>query len=237
MRVTIPTKARLKRVFVYFAGLDKQWYARLMYEKKFVYFSMVAMAGVITVSNILVQYPLGQWLTFGALTYPIAFLITDLVTRSQGLVAAKRVILFGLIVGVFASVVASFYDVTTMRIAIASALAFLVAQVLDSTLFFRLKDLVWWQTPVISSTIGSLVDTFIFFSIAFSASTYMLIADGNLWAQEIIPLFGVGPELPLWVSLALADLGVKLCMVLVLLIPYRLFLQSKADINQEAFDR
>lgn len=191
---------------------------------------MLAMAGVIVVSNVLVQYPLGPWLTYGALTYPLAFLITDLVTRNHGLKVAKQVILVGLIVGILASLLASFFDVTTLRIAIASATAFLVAQILDVKVYLRLQHLAWWKTPVLSSVIGSIVDTFIFFSIAFSATTYALLLDGNVWAQEIAPLLGIGRQFPLWVSLAVADLGIKLLMVLVLLLPYRLLIQNKPHI-------
>lgn len=191
---------------------------------------MLAMAGVIVVSNVLVQYPLGPWLTYGALTYPLAFLITDLVTRNHGLKVAKQVILVGLIVGILASLLASFFDVTTLRIAIASATAFLVAQILDVKVYLRLQHLAWWKTPVLSSVVGSIVDTFIFFSIAFSATTFALLLDGNVWTQEIVPLLGIGRQFPLWVSLAVADLGIKLLMVLVLLLPYRLLIQNKPHI-------
>jgi uncharacterized PurR-regulated membrane protein YhhQ (DUF165 family) len=191
---------------------------------------MLAMSGVIVVSNVLVQYPLGPWLTYGALTYPIAFLITDLVTRNHGLKVAKKVILVGLVAGILASLLASIFDVTTLRIAIASAVAFLVAQTLDVKVFLKLQHLPWWQTPVLSSTIGSVVDTFIFFSVAFSATSYALLADGNVWAQETVQLLGIGREFPLWVSLAVADLGIKLLMVIVLLLPYRYFIKNKPHI-------
>ncbi len=201
-----------------------------MQSKNYIHAMMLAMAGVIVVSNVLVQYPLGPWLTYGALTYPLAFLITDLVTRNHGLKVAKQVILVGLIVGILASLLASFFDVTTLRIAIASATAFLVAQILDVKVYLRLQHLAWWKTPVLSSVVGSIVDTFIFFSIAFSATTFALLLDGNVWTQEIVPLLGIGRQFPLWVSLAVADLGIKLLMVLVLLLPYRLLIQNKPHI-------
>ena len=198
-----------------------------MQSNKFIHYSMIAMAGVIVVSNILVQYPLGLWLTYGALTYPVAFLITDIVTRTHGLKATKKVIVVGFVVGILSSLLATLFDLTTLRIAIASAVAFLVAQSLDVKIFLRLKDQTWWQSPAISSTISSVVDTFIFFSIAFSATTFAFMIDGNVWAQDIVPLLGVGRELPLWVSLATADLGIKFLMVLVLLIPYRYLTQKQ----------
>jgi uncharacterized integral membrane protein (TIGR00697 family) len=182
---------------------------------------MLAMGSIIAVSNVLVQYPLGTWLTYGALTYPVAFLVTDLANRAYGPEGAKRVILIGFLVGIVASLCATVLALTTFRIAIASATAFLVAQLLDVKVFDRLRNLPWWQTPALSSAIGSVVDTFLFFGIAFSATTYLLIADGNDWALEVVPLLGIGRELPLWVSLAFADLGIKLAMIFVLLLPYR----------------
>lgn len=181
---------------------------------------------VVILSNILVQYPLGAWLTFGAITYPFAFLVTDIVNRLHGQAQAKRVIIFGVIVGIMASVVAAFFAVTTLRIAIASATAFLVAQLFDIKIFDRFRNLAWWKGPAISSAVGSVVDTFLFFGIAFSAATYVLMADGNSWALEPAPLLGVGPVLPLWVSLAVADLGVKMVMLLALLLPYRLLTRN-----------
>ncbi len=185
------------------------------------------MGTVVIFSNILVQYPLGAWLTWGALTYPLAFLVTDIVNRLRGQADARRVIFFGLVVGILASLVAAFFEVTTLRIALASATAFLVAQLFDVQVFDRLRNLPWWQGPAISSALGSVVDTFLFFSIAFSGLTYALLADGNNWALELAPLLGVGPVLPLWVSLAVADLGIKIVMLLVLLVPYRVLTKSK----------
>lgn len=181
----------------------------------------LAMGGVIIASNILVQYPLGNWLTYGALTYPLAFLVTDLITRNYGQASARRVIAVGFVVGVLSSITASLFALTTLRIALASASAFLIAQLLDVKIFTHLQHYTWWQRPAISSTLASLVDTFIFFSIAFSATTFLILPDHNLWAQELTPFLGTGKEFPLWVSLAVADLLIKLVMVLILLLPYR----------------
>ena len=188
-----------------------------------IYWFIGAMGLVIVLSNILVQYQLGEWLTYGALTYPLSFLVTDIVTRLRGAPQARHVISIGFIVGIICSLLASLVDLTTFRIAIGSDTAFYVAQTLDVYVFsnLRARGFTWWKTPIISSTIGSFVDTFIFFSIAFSAFTFALLMDANDWAQELIPLLGFGPILPLWVSLAVADLGVKLILLPLLLIPYR----------------
>ena len=194
-------------------------YISAMIRKLWVF--MAAMGGVIALSNVLVQYQLGDWLTYGALTYPLAFLVTDVVTRLHGSVAARRVIGVGFVVGIICSFLAELVDLTTLRIAIGSATAFIVAQSLDVQVFEHLRNLAWWKTPIISSTIGSLIDTFIFFSIAFSGVTYAVFADGNDWALEQIPLLGIGPVFPLWVSLAVADLFVKIVLLPILLIPYR----------------
>jgi queuosine precursor transporter len=191
---------------------------------------ILAMSAVIVVSNMLVQYPLGQWLTWGALTFPFAFLITDLVTRFHGTDNAKKVIGMGLLVGIVFSFLASFFSLTTLRIAVASATAFLIAQLTDMKLFDSLRNLAWWKTPIISSTVGSVLDTFLFFGIAFSAFTFALSPDGNSWAMEAVPLLGFGPETALWISLAIADLGIKLLMVLVMLIPYRVLIRRNKQL-------
>lgn len=182
---------------------------------------IIAMTVVIVVSNILVQYQLGQWLTWGALTFPFAFLVTDLVTRFYGVKTAKKVIGAGLVAGIVFSFIASFFSITTLRIAIASATAFLVAQLTDMKIFDSLRNLAWWKTPVISSTVGSILDTFLFFGIAFSALTFTVFPDDHTWAMESVPFLGFGPEVALWVSLAAADLGIKLLILIILLVPYR----------------
>ena len=192
---------------------------------------MAAMGGVIALSNVLVQYQLGNWLTYGALTYPLAFLVTDVVTRHYGSASARRVIGVGFAVGILCSFLAELVDLTTLRIAIGSAVAYFVAQSLDVRVFEHFRNLTWWKTPIISSTIGSVVDTFIFFSIAFSGVTFAFLSDGNDWALENVPLLGIGPVLPLWVSLALADLFVKIILLPVLLIPYRALTQNPDDIS------
>ncbi|KPQ08806.1 MAG: hypothetical protein HLUCCA09_01080 [Rhodobacteraceae bacterium HLUCCA09] len=184
---------------------------------------ILAMAAIVVASNILVQYLLGDWLTWGALTYPLAFLVTDLMTRLYGPALARQVVFTGFIVGVFCSLVASQFDATTFRIAVGSGTAFLVAQLLDVSVFDRMRGRAWWQAPLASTLIGSTVDTALFFSIAFAAAFNALEpANAPTWAQETLPLLGAGPVAPLWVSLAVADWGVKLTLALIALIPFRL---------------
>lgn len=190
---------------------------------------IVAMAAVVLASNILVQHLLGDWLTWGALTYPLAFLVTDLTNRALGPAAARRVVAAGFVVGVLASLVASRFvnefgdPLVTLRIALGSGLAFLTAQLLDVAIFDRLRAGAWWRAPLLSSLVGSAVDTAIFFSVAFSAAFLFLDpADPNGWAREIVPLLGFGPAAPLWVSLAVADFGVKLALAAAALAPFRL---------------
>ncbi|MFN3260870.1 MAG: queuosine precursor transporter [Pikeienuella sp.] len=190
---------------------------------------IVAMAAVVLASNILVQHLLGDWLTWGALTYPLAFLVTDLTNRALGPAAARRVVAAGFVVGVVASLIASRFvnefgdPLVTLRIALGSGLAFLTAQLLDVAIFDRLRAGAWWRAPLLSSLFGSAVDTAIFFSVAFSAAFLFLDpADPNGWAREIVPLLGFGPAAPLWVSLAVADFGVKLALAAAALAPFRL---------------
>ncbi len=188
---------------------------------------IAAMALTVVASNILVQFLVGQWLTWGAFVYPIAFLITDLMNRFFGPNAARRVILAGFVVGILCSLVGSqiegeFGPLVTLRIAIGSGTAFLVAQLLDVSIFDRLRKDVWWKAPLVSTLIGSTVDTFLFFFIAFSSQlTFLEPTVGTEWANEPTMLLGFGPELPYWTSLATADLGVKLTLALWLLIPFR----------------
>ncbi|RDC74140.1 VUT family protein [Rhodovulum sp. 12E13] len=184
---------------------------------------ILAMAAIVVASNILVQYLLGDWLTWGALTYPLAFLVTDLMNRLYGPALARQVVFTGFVVGVFCSLVASQFDATTFRIAVGSGTAFLVAQLLDVAVFDRMRGRAWWQAPLASTVIGSTVDTALFFSIAFAAALNGLEpANAPVWAQEALPLLGGGPVAPLWVSLAVADWGVKLTLALIALIPFRL---------------
>jgi queuosine precursor transporter len=186
---------------------------------------VLAMGGLVVASNVLVQYPLGQWLTWGALTFPVAFFITDIATRFYGVRIAQRTIVFGALVGIVASVLASWWSLTTLRIAIASTVAFLFAQLTDMKIFDKLRKFAWWKAPIVSSVIGSTIDTLLFFGIAFSALTFTILPDANVWATEIVPLWGIGPEAPLWISLALADLVIKLMFALILLVPYRFFIK------------
>jgi uncharacterized integral membrane protein (TIGR00697 family) len=191
---------------------------------------ILAMAVIVTASNILVQFPLGGYLTWGALTYPFAFLVTDLVNRLAGPAAARRVVLAGFAVGVVCSfigtqIMGEFGPLVTLRIAIGSGLAFLVAQLLDVGIFNRLRAGRWWKAPLISTLISSSVDTAIFFTVAFSATmTVLEPANDVSWAAAPTPLIGLGPEAPFWVSLALADWLVKLLLAIAALLPFRLIL-------------
>ena len=182
---------------------------------------ILAMAAIVVASNILVQVLLGDWLTWGAFTYPIAFLVTDVTNRVHGARDARRVVAAGFVVGVICSLIAAGFDKTTMRIAIASGTAFLTAQLLDVAVFDRLRAARgWWQAPLGSTLVGSAVDTLLFFTIAFAA---FLPHDVNTgWANEAVPLLGSGPVLPLWASLAFADWMVKLALALLSLVPFRL---------------
>lgn len=189
---------------------------------------ILAMALVVVASNILVQFLLGNWLTMGALTYPFAFLVTDLTNRLYGARAARIVVLAGFVVGIGCSLIASQmtgpegYPLTTFRIAAGSGLAFLAAQLLDIGVFDRLRQGSWWRAPLVSSLVGSAVDTTLFFSIAFSAAfTFVDPSDNVSWAAETLPLLGFGPMVPLWVSLATADFCVKLTLALISLAPFR----------------
>ncbi len=189
---------------------------------------IAAMATVVVASNILVQFLFGNWLTWGAFTYPVAFLVTDLVNRTYGPRSARTVVFAGFAVGIACSFVGTmiegdFGPLVTRRIAIGSGVAFLTAQLLDIVLFDRLRRGQWWRAPLLSSAMGSLIDTFLFFTIAFSASLSMLEPGNDIaWASELLPLIGVGPIVPLWVSLATADLMVKLAIALIALVPFRL---------------
>lgn len=193
---------------------------------------IVAMAAIVVASNILVQFLFGQWLTWGAFTYPLAFLVTDLTNRLYGAQAARRVVLVGFAVGVVCSLIGTqimgeFGPLVTWRIAIGSGVAFLTAQLLDVAVFDRFRGGAWWRAPLISTLIGSSVDTALFFSIAFSTPLAGLEPGNDVgWANEILPLLGVGPAVPLWVSLAVADWTVKLLLALVALLPFRLIVRK-----------
>ncbi len=191
---------------------------------------ILAMAAVVVASNILVQFLFGNWLTWGAFTYPIAFLITDLMNRIYGVAAARRVVFAGFLVGIICSLIGSqimleFGPAVPLRIAVASAIAFLTAQLLDVSIFDRLRAGVWWKAPLVSTIVGSAVDTALFFTIAFSASITVFGAGADAainWSWEAVPFLGQGAAMPLWVSLAVADWGVKLGVALLALVPFRL---------------
>lgn len=189
---------------------------------------ILAMAATVVASNILVQFLFGQWLTWGAFTYPVAFLITDVMNRAYGVAAARRVVVAGFVVGVLCSLVGTqimgeFGPLVTWRIALGSGLAFLTAQLLDVSVFNRLRGGAWWRAPLASTLIGSSVDTAIFFTVAFSgALAFLEPANDVSWAGEVLPLLGLGPQVPLWVSLAVADWGVKLALAILALVPFRL---------------
>tara|TARA_A100001388_G_scaffold5624_1_gene4123 strand:- start:246 stop:794 length:549 start_codon:yes stop_codon:yes gene_type:complete len=162
---------------------------------------------VVLSSNYLVQFPVKYYglqdiLTYGAFTYPIAFLITDLANRSYGKQIARKIVYFGFVVGISFTLFFStnFSDLISVRIAIGSGTAFIVAQLLDVQIFDKLREKSWYVAPLSSSVIGSTVDTFLFFSISFYAT-------------------GVP-----WFTLSLGDLAIKLLVTLVMLIPFRLLL-------------
>jgi queuosine precursor transporter len=189
--------------------------------------AILAMAAIVVASNILVQVLAGPWLTWGAFTYPFAFLVTDLTNRIHGAAAARRVVLAGFAVGLLCSAVGTqtegeFGPLVTLRVALGSALAFLVAQLLDVTVFDRFRRSRWWHAPLVSTLVGSTLDTLIFFSVAFAAA-FAVLEPGNdvAWANAVVPVLGFGHPAPLWVSLAIADWGVKIALALVALLPFR----------------
>ena len=172
----------------------------------------ILMGVVVVVSNYLVQFPvqlmgLNEILTYGAFSYPVTFLITDLANRAYGKAVAKKVVYIGFVIGILLTLFVStnFEDIISVRIAIGSGVAFFVAQNLDIQIFDRLRKKSWFVAPLYSSTFGSLTDTFLFFSISFYATG--------------IP----------WITLALGDLAVKLIITLVMLIPFKLLLLKIRD--------
>jgi len=189
---------------------------------------IIAMAAIVLASNILVQFPLGPFLTWGALTYPFAFLVGDLVNRLQGAPAARRVVIAGFVTGILCSLIGTqiqgeFGPLVTLRVALGSGLAYLVAQMTDVSIFARLRRDVWWKAPLVSTFVSSTIDTVIFFSIAFAAMfTFLEPAVDVSWAAEPAPLLGVGPVAPFWVSLALGDWCVKIALALAALVPFRI---------------
>jgi len=169
----------------------------------------VLMGVVVLSSNYLVQFPIKYYnleeiLTYGAFTYPIAFLITDLANRSYGKLVAKKIVYIGFIIGIVFTLFFStnFSDLISVRIAIGSGTAFIIAQLLDVKIFDQLRNKKWFVAPLTSSFIGSIVDTFLFFSISF-----------------------YGTEIP-WITLSFGDLVIKILVALIMLIPFRLLLNT-----------
>ncbi|WP_435113763.1 queuosine precursor transporter [Candidatus Pelagibacter bacterium nBUS_36] len=168
----------------------------------------VLMGVVVLSSNYLVQFPINYYglneiLTYGAFSYPVAFLITDLANRFYGKFVARKIVYFGFFIGIIFTLLFStdFADLISIRIAIGSGIAFIAAQLLDIQIFDHLRKKEWFIAPLTSSVIGSIVDTFLFFSISFYAT-----------------------EVP-WVTLSLGDLAVKLFVSLIMLVPFKILLK------------
>ena len=187
----------------------------------FVYLSL-AMGLVVISSNFLVQFPIHHFgleeiLTYGAFSYPITFLITDLCNRAYGKFVARKIVYFGFIIGVLLTLIIStnFDDIISIRIAFGSGIAFFIAQNLDISIFDRLrKNVKWFIAPLYSSLLGSLIDTFLFFTISF---------------------YNTGVP---WVTLAIGDFLVKLLIALIMLIPFRLFINKIKDFsNKESYNK
>lgn len=184
-------------------------------------FPVLAMCLVVAASNILVQYPfnhlgLSEILTYGAFTYPVAFLVNDLSNRRFGPQFARKVVYAGFVIAVILSV-----WLATPRIAIASGSAFLCAQLLDVTVFSKLRQLTWWKAPFASAVFGSLLDTLLFFSIAFAAQfAWIDLATGRADSSLAVLVPFLGKDIPLWMSLGFGDLMVKIVMAVVMLVPY-----------------
>ena len=183
-------------------------------ENRFLFILAFLMALVVALSNYLVQFPvnylgLKDLLTYGAFSYPIAFLITDLSNRRYGKNTAKKIVYLGFVSGVFLTLYFStnYSDLISIRIAIGSGAAFLVAQLIDVNIFDRLRKKIWFTAPLISSLVGSSIDTFLFFSIAF---------------------YGTGVS---WITLSFGDLLVKIFVALIMLIPFRLLLSYVQEIS------
>jgi len=177
-------------------------------SKSFILLSFM-MGVVVLSSNYLVQFPINYYglndlLTYGAFSYPVAFLITDLANRSYGKFVARKIVYLGFLLGIGFTILFStdFADYISIRIAVGSGTAFLIAQLMDVQIFDNLRKKKWFIAPLTSSIIGSTVDTFLFFSISF-----------------------YGTSIP-WFTLALGDLGVKIFVALIMLIPFRLLLKT-----------
>ena len=182
-------------------------------NKLFVFLSFF-MGLVVIASNYLVQFPVNYFglstiLTYGAFSYPICFLITDIANRAYGKIKARKIVFFGFAIGVLLTLIVStnFNDLISIRVAIGSGVAFYIAQNLDINIFDRLRKNLWFVAPLVSSIIGSITDTFLFFSIAF---------------------YNTG--IP-WVTLALGDLSIKFIIALMMLIPFRILVSQIKDFS------
>ncbi len=187
---------------------------KLSSEKRLFWYLACLMAVVVLVSNYLVQFPvsrlgLDEILTYGAFSYPIAFLITDLANRKYGKLVARQIVYFGFIIGVFLTLYFStnFSDLISIRIAIGSGTAFFIAQLIDVQIFDKLRRKKWFVAPLTSSLVGSTIDTFIFFSISF---------------------YGTGLN---WITLGAGDLCVKVFMAFFMLIPFRILIKKIEDFS------
>ncbi len=181
---------------------------------------ILCMVTVILVSNILVQYPVMFWgledlLTWAAFTYPIAFFVTDITNRTYGVMTARKIVFWGFLTAVILSIYFA-----TPRIAIASGSAFLISQLIDIQIFTKLIKYKWWQAPLVSSTLGSIIDTLLFFTIAFSVTFSMMGYEDSFATENIMILSGIA-EAPRWLMWAFGDFAVKLFVALILLIPFR----------------
>ncbi|NQV79817.1 MAG: VUT family protein [Alphaproteobacteria bacterium] len=178
-----------------------------MQTLRILFLPVAAMVAIVVASNFLVQFPINDFLTWGAFTFPIAFLVTDLTNRRFGPGRARRVVYVGFLIGVVLSVV-----LAGPRIGIASGIAFLAGQLLDIAVFDRLRRMTWWRAPLASSITASAIDTGIFFSLAFA-----------------------GTGVP-WVTLGVGDFGVKLAMAATLLIPYGALMRYVAPMQVRSSD-
>ena len=183
-------------------------------ERRFFFILAFSMALIVALSNYLVQFPikylnLQNLFTYGAFSYPIAFLITDLANRRYGKIIARKIVYIGFILGLVLTLCFStdFSNLISKRIAVGSGTAFLIAQLLDVQVFDKLREKVWYVAPLVSSLIGSFIDTFLFFSIAF---------------------YGTGVN---WITLSFGDLLVKIFVALVMLIPFRILIYSVKEIR------
>ena len=183
-------------------------------EKRLFFILASLMAAVVALSNYLVQFPINysglqNLLTYGAFSYPVAFLITDLSNRRYGKYTAKKIVYLGFALGVFLTLCFStnFSDLISIRIAIGSGIAFLVAQLIDVNIFDKLRKKIWFAAPLTSSLVGSTIDTFLFFSISF-----------------------YGTEVN-WITLSLGDLLVKILVAIIMLIPFRLLLSRIQEVS------